>query len=445
MKRALLLGTVAAAGLLGWSGTRQATPDGRELVTSLGCGACHAGVPGGDAIRAVAPPFGEGTTKELAPAYIFHYLADPQTVRPDIAPARMPAYDLHERERVALALFVTNDLEMRGVDDAFRAAMDRHPGADRAEGRDLFEALNCAGCHVDPEVAPRVAAPDLGLVALRVRHDWLAGYLADPVTVRPAGPRPGRGGRMPDFRLDAAEVAAITGFLAELGESAATASPTPPPWDALALSPFAMRKAETLLRDRWSCLGCHQLGEDGGRIGPRLDGIAHRLRPEYARALIHDPATMAPGTVMPASPEQTDRIDLIASYLLLRDAPWTGSERLSGLPEPLSPDTTAPGAALYQARCASCHGARGAGDGFNAPFLPVAPTAHDDSAAMSLRPDDTLYDGIHAGGWILGKSHLMPAFGASLSDREKRDLVRYMRELCRCEGPAWSRDGRGAR
>ena len=118
---------------------------------------------------------------------------------------------------------------------------------------------------------------------------------------------------------------------------------------------------------------------------------------------------------------------------------------MAGLPGPLPPDTTAPGAALYQARCASCHGARGAGDGFNAPFLPVAPTAHDDSATMSLRPDDTLYDGIHAGGWILGKSHLMPAFGASLSDREKRDLVRYMRELCRCEGPGWSRDGRGAR
>ena len=260
---------------------------------------------------------------------------------------------------------------------------------------------------------------------------------------------------MPDFRLTPAEVAAITGFLMEPGATTTPAppanpprppptAPAPPPWEPLALSPFAMQKAETLLRDRWSCLGCHQLGDDGGRIGPRLDGIAHRLRPEYVRALIRDPATLAPGTIMPGSPEQPDRLDLIASYLLRRDAPWTGSEPVPGHWESLPPDTAA-GAATYQAQCAPCHGVQGAGDGFNAPFLPVAPTAHADSAAMSLRPDDTLYDGIHAGGRILGKNHLMPAFGASLTDRAKRELVQYMRTLCRCRGPAWSRDGRGAR
>ena len=165
----------------------------------------------------------------------------------------------------------------------------RHPDADRAEGRALFEAMNCAGCHLHPEAAPRVTAPDLGLTALRVREDWLAGYLADPVTIRPAGPQPGRGGLMPDFRLGPAELTAITGYLLELGEigapDAAASRPgpstpaDPPPWEPLALSTFAMQKAETLLRDRWSCLGCHQLGDNGGRIGPRLDGIAHRFAP----------------------------------------------------------------------------------------------------------------------------------------------------------------------
>lgn len=453
MRGALLPGALAVAGLLGWSAVRQTAPGGRELVEALGCGACHADMPGGEGIRSVAPPFGEGAP-EMAPAYVYHYLADPRTVRPNIAPARMPGYDLHERQRVALALFVTNDREMRGVDDAFRAATNRHPTADRAEGKALFEALGCAGCHVHPEAAGRVTAPDLSLTALRVREDWLVGYLADPVTIRPAGHRPGRGGQMPDFRLDPAEVAAIADFLLEpggFGGAAPAANrerpPAPsgagaPPWEPLALSPFAMRKAEALLRDRWSCLGCHQLGEEGGRIGPRLDGIAHRLRPEYVRAFVRDPASLAPGTIMPASPEQPDRLDLIASFLLLRDGPWTGSEPVAGLPGPL-PTDTAPGAGTYLARCAACHGVRGHGDGFNAPFLPVPPTAHSDSAAMSERPDDTLYDGIHAGGWILGKSHRMPAFGASLADRETRDLVSYIRTLCRCRGPAWSRDGRG--
>ena len=65
----------------------QEAADARQLVESLGCGACHAGVPEAEAIRAVAPPFGDGAAL-LASAYIFHYMDDPQTVRPNIAPAR---------------------------------------------------------------------------------------------------------------------------------------------------------------------------------------------------------------------------------------------------------------------------------------------------------------------------------------------------------------------
>lgn len=505
----------AALGVAASAGMDRQVPDGAVLTKALGCGACHAGVPEGDAVREVAPPFGEGMSP-LAPAYIFHYLDDPQTVRLEIAPARMPLYELGERERVALALFVTNEREPRGVDDALRAAMARHPDADRAEGGELFETLNCGSCHLHPDIPPRLTAPDLGATGLRVRHDWLEGYLASPVTIRPAGTSPGRGGRMPDFRLSPAEITAISGFLLTLETPSPgapeTAAPSPgaptartgtpgtggapqpattsgaariPPWEPLALSPFSMQKAETLLEDRWSCLGCHQLGEEGGRIGPRLDGIAERLLPEYVRHLIENPAHLAPGTIMPGSLEQADRMDLIASYLLLRDAPWTGSERLAGMPalpptanlaagraaesaaDPATGRTSDPaggaatdpapdpparpppdpaaGAALYEASCAACHGVTGDGDGFNAPFLPVAPTVHADSAAMSLRPDDTLYDGIHAGGWILGKSHRMPAYGASLDDAQKRALVAHIRTLCRCLGPAWSRDGRRGR
>lgn len=441
--------TVPAPSLEARNQPRQETPTGRELVEALGCAGCHAGVPDGGTIVEAARPFGEGTAL-IAPAYLFHYLDDPQAVRPDIAPARMPRYELDERQRVALALFVTNDEELRGMDDAMRAAMGRHPDADREAGAVLFETLNCAGCHAHPDVEPRVTGPDLSATGLRVREDWLAGYLSAPVTIRPAGPVPGRGGQMPDFRLGAAETAAITGFL--MDQRGADV----PAWEPLALSPFASAKAETLLRDRWSCLGCHQLGDDGGRIGPRLDGIADRLRPAYVRALIEDPEHLAPGTVMPASLEQSDRMDLIASYLVRREGSWVGSERVAGMPalpamgigaasSDATPTAGVDGALLYTAQCAACHGVQGGGDGFNAPFLPVAPTVHADSAALSQRPDDTLYDGIHAGGWILGKSHRMPAFGASLDHEQKRALVAYIRVLCRCEGPPWSRDGRRGR
>jgi len=55
---------------------------------------------------------------------------------------------------------------------------------------------------------------------------------------------------------------------------------------------------------------------------------------------------------------------------------------------------------------------------------------------MSTRLDDTLFDGIHAGGRILDRSHRMPSFGQTLSPEEIRALVGQMRRLCRCQEPS---------
>lgn len=442
------LGSLAAPSPLNAQATgAAAASDGEALVRSLGCGGCHEGLPFDEGIRSVAPPLGTDAVP-LAPAYVFNYLSDPRPIRPDIAPARMPRFELTEAERLALALFVTNERELRGVDDGFREAQRRHPTVSRETGRDVYLNLGCGACHTHPEGGTTAVGPDLSAEGSRVREAWLRAYVESPVTIRPAGALPGRGSRMPDFRFTAAEASAVTAYLME--QKKGMSAPT---WQPGALSPFSMQKAETLLRDRWSCLGCHQLGGDGGRIGPPLDGVAQRLTPAFLRAFIEDPAHLAPGTVMPASLEQADRLDLMASFLLQRPGDWSEGEPQEGLAlsppldgavgalEPDAPSLDA-GRALYQGRCATCHGVTGAGDGFNAPYLPTVPTVHADAGAMSQRPDDTLYDGIHAGGWILGKSHRMPAFGASLSPPQIRSLVLYIRELCGCEGPAWSRDGR---
>jgi mono/diheme cytochrome c family protein len=59
---------------------------------------------------------------------------------------------------------------------------------------------------------------------------------------------------------------------------------------------------------------------------------------------------------------------------------------------------------------------------------------------MAQRPDDTLFDGIHAGGRILDRSHRMPAWGETLSSEEIAGLVEHIRDLCDCAGPVRSRD-----
>jgi mono/diheme cytochrome c family protein len=205
------------------------------------------------------------------------------------------------------------------------------------------------------------------------------------------------------------------------------------------LSRFAKRKAEALLRDKLPCLGCHQFSNDGGRLAPDLAMVRARRSAEYIAAIIGDPQRVRPGTSMPRHPMSASQEQLIVRYLATRPGAATGDgvgPVASAGPE----DRTAP--ALYTRFCAGCHGASGGGDGPNAKFLPVPPAVHRSAPTMSLRSDDALFDAIAGGGAIMNRSPRMPAFAQALQPPEIRSLVRHMRGLCRCEGPAWSTDGR---
>lgn len=276
---------------------------------------------------------------------------------------------------------------------------------------------------------------------------------------------------MPDFALSEAEADSIVAFLATLGaRSAARESPA-----SHVLSAFGAAKARALLEQKLSCLGCHALGGEGGRIGPELARAADRLVPEYIAEIVSDPQHAMPGTVMPRAPLPRETRDLIIAFLVTGGAA-AGVDRETGgavgssgdtveterngylslVDHPLedagavhasasgsSPDGgTDPVASLYATRCAMCHGAQGRGDGYNARYLRARPAVHASADAMSRRPDDTLFDGIHAGGAILGGSPEMPAFGESLSAAHIEGLVAYIRRLCDCRQPAWADDGR---
>jgi mono/diheme cytochrome c family protein len=204
-----------------------------------------------------------------------------------------------------------------------------------------------------------------------------------------------------------------------------------------ALTDFERRKAAELLREKLSCLGCHRIGAEGGGIGPDLSRSSPARSAEHVLRIMRSPREVAPQGIMPpvAMPPATAR--LIASYIAtLNEAP-----RPVTVTPLLRPTATDTGAVLYARLCASCHGATGQGDGPNAAYLPVQPARHASAQLMSGRTDDRLYDGIAAGGAVLGRSPRMPAFGAMLSDAELRALVRHIRVLCRCSGPEWSRDG----
>ena len=409
--------------------------DGRALAGELGCGGCHAGMPDPALARSRAPVFGAGG-EALPGDFVFTYLADPQPRRTDIGRTRMPDFGLGEAERVALAAYLgTGD-----ADGDFAAASRRHPDANAQVGSRIFDVLGCAACHEHGGNALELVGPDLSREGSRVQADWLRTFLASPTPVRGDGHPARPGARMPDFRLDEDEIAALAPFLLAQGRTGS--------WTPDLLTPFQMRRTERLVEDRLACLGCHTLDGEGGRIGPSLDGIAHRLHPAYVLAMVTDPEGTVPGSGMPRQHLEARDARRVASFLLQLEGTGARSEYRS-LADSTHPaalvalsEAAAGGEALYLRHCAACHGVNGRVDGFNTANLPVLPSVHSSAEVMVLRPDDSLFDGIHAGAYVLDGSPRMPPFGEMFSADQIRSLVGHIRALCSCEGPAWSRDGR---
>ena len=232
---------------------------------------------------------------------------------------------------------------------------------------------------------------------------------------------------------------AATGASLAVGHGPARSRSVAPasPGDPAPLSPAATRKVEALLRDHLPCLGCHTLNGSGGKIGPDLSSVRTRRSPEYIAAMLADPLRVVSTAAMPRPLVPASTRELLVRYLASRAGNAAGA-----VPPPVATPSapTTDGAALYAKWCAACHGTSGKGDGPNASSLPVKPSAHNDKAAMSRRPDDSLYDTIAGGGEIMNRSPRMPAFGGSLTPAQIRALVAHIRTLCSCQGPAWSRD-----
>ncbi len=87
----------------------------------------------------------------------------------------------------------------------------------------------------------------------------------------------------------------------------------------------------------------------------------------------------------------------------------------------------------YQTYCWQCHGMTGNGKGVNTPNMAIQPRDHSDANGMKGIPDAQMFKAIKEGGLAVSKSGLMPMWGHTLSDSEIKDLVKYLRTLCKCQ------------
>lgn len=420
---------------------------GKALLSELSCLTCHNnGIEGNGQINDLS-----ATAYRINRDWVSSYLVAPHRynskenlmpalfyqVNPDSISFKQLVPEADQKIRdINTYLYSLNERKSDELAAAFKAARKTYPKADAAAGQAIFTALNCTSCHRSPVRGAwkEKNAPDLSFEGSRVQQSWLQDYLKQPHAIRTRGYFPGSGSRMPDFKLSSQEVELLADFLMDQTKGI-------PGFEPKNLSAFQANKAAALLSDKLACLGCHQLDGEGGVIGPDLSGLNKRLNPDYMMAMISDPHQLSAEVVMPKIPMDPRYRELIAHYLWNREADPVQANYASLLDVPLLLEKNLDSPqAVYRTYCANCHGMDGKADGFNADHLPVSPTQHANGAYLATRTDDVLFDGIYAGGYILNKSHFMPAWGETLSNEQMLGLVAYMRELCGCDQPGWAAD-----
>lgn len=86
------------------------------------------------------------------------------------------------------------------------------------------------------------------------------------------------------------------------------------------------------------------------------------------------------------------------------------------------------GKALYEQRCAPCHGPDGKANTPTAKALQPPPRDHTDGAYMNALSDEHLFRVIKEGGPAVGKSPIMPP-QFDLKDDQLQNLVAFVRGL----------------
>ena len=98
---------------------------------------------------------------------------------------------------------------------------------------------------------------------------------------------------------------------------------------------------------------------------------------------------------------------------------------------------SAKGKESYNQICAMCHGETGKGDGVAAASLDPKPRDLSSGEYVSTLTDEYIFKVIKEGGESVGKSNLMTAWGAVLSDDKIWDVIAYLRaDICECQHKA---------
>ena len=343
---------------------------GKEIFGRLRCLSCHTLNGKGGTIGPELSKISQKTNR----SWLSGWLRSPSTYN---AHTKMPTFNMTTMERLSLIEYLFWESEVDDLDE------DNDPEETLPEqtfteivggpdsGRDIFLAKGCVNCHqlpgikANPEFAPSLKAlADKKNEKIDFGKTGIPRTLPDYIAVKLQNPRMyGDKLKMPFFGFSPEETGRLTTVL--LGRSDFVPSSYRQQKQTVNIPPPAGEIGRIF--ERYKCLGCHQLGGQGGRLAPDLTFEGSKVQRDWLIDYMIKPYAIRPYLVerMPRFNITKKEADLIADYakMVLRnnDIDTTSYDRKG------NPDR---GRRLYFDKyvCQSCHSIDGEG-GYYGPAL----------------------------------------------------------------------------
>ena len=250
-------------------------------------------------------------------SYIKQKLRDPRGFRLGL---RMPNFGLSEKEVNELAAvlygFTDSNVPVRFMVPS-RQELDKMAGVPSykftGDFAKVIADVKCTNCHSIKGIGADYA-PDLTYAGSKLQESWIRGFLANPDVIRPllqqmpklgltGGLKPAKV-TMPKFNLgqqkvedtNRSDVDVVVNYLQQELVTPDIPKNLPVVTDVTTPDQISLGKK---LYDQKGCVACHQIGSDGGAVGPNLSNVGNRLMPGFIFKHLENSRKFKPDIVEP--------------------------------------------------------------------------------------------------------------------------------------------------
>jgi mono/diheme cytochrome c family protein len=298
--------------------TEEEVKTGKRLFREKGCVNCHAltGIgpqkdfgPDLTAVGAKNPSeleFTNARVERNLVSYIQAKLQDPVSVNPA---ARMPLYSWNQADMDAMTTALLSQIKPAPTSALQHLVVPRKEGPFQIVGEfaQVYQRYKCYDCHRFNGYGGTLA-PDLSYEGSRAQKKWIADFLKNPQTIRPALIV-----HMPQFSMPDKDATIAAEFLSTSMQKPGF---DPESVDFRQLTPAMVSTGKQLYEVKYRCQSCHTIGGTGSYVGPNLSNAGNWLTPVWIEAWLRNPQDLQPETIEPRRNFTDEEIRALTAYLM---------------------------------------------------------------------------------------------------------------------------------